>query len=44
MFATNSLIEIASIVEFAGRKLNHPIATRLHKAYQNLVREELLLP
>jgi len=41
MFATNSLIEIAPIAEFAGRQLDHRIAARLHKSYKDLVCEEL---
>jgi branched-chain amino acid aminotransferase len=42
LFATSSLVEIAPIAEFVGRRLTYYIvAARLHKAYQDLVGEEL---
>jgi branched-subunit amino acid aminotransferase/4-amino-4-deoxychorismate lyase len=42
VFATNSLVEIAPVVELDGKKLSiGPVTQRLQHAYRQLVREEL---
>jgi len=44
-FLTNSLIEIMPLVEIDGRRIGRgnpgPVTQRIHKAYKNLVKNEI---